>query len=65
MNADTVMISQVFFRVSEIRMPAEFFLLLVWTGLFHTFDFETFGVIVTSFSRLLRVGSREFARAAF
>lgn len=49
------------FHVSEFRLPAAFFLSLVWTALFHTssqFDFDTSGVTVTSFSRLLRVGNR-------
>jgi hypothetical protein len=70
MNADTIIICPssyfslfCFFRVSEIRLPAALLLSLVWTALFHTssqFGLETSGVIVTSFSRLLRVSSESY-----
>ena len=41
MNAGTVIICpSYFFRVSDIRKPAAFFLSSVWTALFHTFDVE-------------------------
>jgi len=68
MNADTVIICPSSYSppsVSEIRLPAAFFL-LIWTALFHSssqFDLDTSGVTVTSFSHLLRVGSSRESRS--